>query len=141
MKKICILISVIVFVLGCDSGSINNHNPNIPDYPVNVQLNLNFYPVLQIPGNYTVDYSANSGARGIVIFNTGSGYNAFDLACPNQDFTICTQPMSIAQGAINATCGCDNTVYSLYTGQCAGQPYPMKQYRVQVSGGYLYVTN
>ena len=129
------------FLFSCDGGSLNNYNPNIPNYPVNLQLNLNFYPVLQLPGNSIVSYSANSGARGVVIFNTGSGFNAFDLACPNQNFNLCTQPMSVPSGAIDATCGCDNTVYSLYTGQCPGQQYPMKQYRVQVSGGYLYVTN
>jgi hypothetical protein len=28
------------------------------------------------------------GARGIIVFNTGSGYNAFDAACPNQAISV-----------------------------------------------------
>ena len=139
MKKIFVLLVFSFLIAGCNGGSVNNYNPNIPNYPVNLQLNLNFYTVLQLPGNYTVDYSANSGARGIVIFNTGSGYNAFDLACPNKSFNSCTSPMTIS--GIEAKCACDNTTYNLYSGQSTGQPYPMKQYRTEVSGGYLYVTN
>ena len=140
-KKIYILLLFMPFVFSCDGGSINNNNPNIPNYQVNLQINLSLpaYSNLQFPSNHIVDYSAASGARGIVVFNTGSGFNAFDLACPNQPFSSCTSPMTIT--GIEAKCTCDNTTYNLFSGQSPGQPYPMKQYRVQVSGGYLYVTN
>jgi hypothetical protein len=42
-------------------------------------MSLPQYSNLQYPSNHVVDYS--QGVRGIVIFNTGSGFNAFDLAC------------------------------------------------------------
>jgi nitrite reductase/ring-hydroxylating ferredoxin subunit len=140
-KKIYILLMFLPFVFSCDGGSINNNNPNIPNYQVNLQINLSLpaYNNLRFPSNHIVDYSAASGARGIVVFNTGSGYNAFDLACPNQPFSSCTSPMTIT--GIEAKCTCDNTTYNLFSGQSPGQPYPMKQYRVEVSGDYLYVTN
>lgn len=139
-KKVYILL-FLPFVFSCDGGSVNNNNPNIPNYQVNLQINLSLpaYSNLQFASNHIVDYSAGSGARGIVVFNTGSGFNAFDLACPNQPFTSCTSPMTIT--GIEAKCTCDNTTYNLFSGQSPGQPYPMKQYRVEVSGGYLYVTN
>ena len=139
MSKIFILMLVLPFAFGCDTGHINNNNPNIPNYSVNLQINLSLpgYSNLQFPSNYIVDYS--QGARGIVVFNAGSNYVAFDLACPNQPYNTCTTPMTI--NGINATCGCDNSVYNLYSGQSPGQQYPMKQYRVDVNGGYLYVTN
>jgi nitrite reductase/ring-hydroxylating ferredoxin subunit len=141
MKKIFFLLLIIPFAFGCDGGSVNNNNPNIPNYPVNLQINLNLpaYSNLQFPSNRIVDYS--QGARGIVVFNTGSGYVAYDLACPNIAFTLCTEPMSVPVGNINATCGCDNTVYSLFTGQSPGQPYPMKQYRVDINGSTLVIYN
>ena len=140
-KKKYILLLFMPFLFSCDSGSINNNNPNIPNYQVNLQINLSLpaYSNLQFPSNHIVDYSAASGARGIVVFNTGSGFNAFDLACPNQPFSSCTSPMTIT--GIEAKCTCDNTTYNLFSGQSPGQPYPMKQYRAEVSGGYLYVTN
>lgn len=139
MKKILVLFLFISFVYSCDSGSVNNNNPNIPNLPVNLSLNLSLpqYSNLQFPSNFIRDFS--QGARGIVVFNTGSGFNAFDLACPNQVFSICTTPMSIT--GINAICDCDDTTYSLFTGQSAGQQYPMKAYRVELVGNNLIITN
>ncbi len=139
MKKIFVLILILPFVFGCDGGSINNNNPNIPNYPVNLQINMNLpgYTNLQFPSNHIVDYS--QGARGIVVFNTGSGYAAFDLACPNQPFADCPSAMNIS--GIEAICECDDTVYNLFTGQSPGQRYPLKQYRVNISGSTLVITN
>ena len=143
MKKILILLAFFPFIFGCDAGAINYNNPNIPNYPVNLQINMGLpqYNNLQFAGNYIKDYS--QGVRGIVVFNTGSGYNAFDLACPNQAFNICTSPLSIASGAVEAKCACDVTEspYSLYTGQSLGQQYPLKPYRVEINGANLVITN
>lgn len=139
MKKIFILLLFLPLLFGCDGGTVNNNNPNIPNYPVNLIINMNLpaYSNLQFPSNHIVDYS--QGARGIVVFNTGSGFNAFDLACPNQSFSTCSSPMTIS--GIQATCSCDNTVYNLFSGQSPSQQYPMKQYRVDISGNSLVINN
>ncbi|MFN3752486.1 hypothetical protein [Flavobacterium sp.] len=139
MKKIIALLLMLPFAFGCDGGSINNRNPNIPNYTVYLEINMNLpgYSSLLFPSNHIVNYS--QGARGVVIFNTGSGYVAFDLACPNQDFASCTSAMTIS--GIEATCDCDDTVYNLFSGQSPGQQYPMKQYRVDINGSTLIVTN
>lgn len=140
-KKILVLLAIFPFIFGCDPGTVNYNNPNIPNYPVNLSVNINLpqYNNLQFPGNYVVNYS--QGARGIVIFNTGSGYNAFDLACPNQAFTSCSSAMSI--NGIEARCNCDDTEspYSLYSGQSPGQQYTMKPYRVEINGANLVIYN
>ncbi len=140
MKKIFALFFVLPILLSCDTGRINNNSPNVPNYTVNWQINLNLpaYSNLQFAGNHIVDGSY--GARGIVVFNTGNEvYTAWDLTCPNQLFSSCSSPMSII-GA-EAKCACDNSTYSLFTGLGNGQQYPMKQYRTELSGGYLYITN
>ena len=69
MKKIFVLFVVISFIFACDGGTINNNNPNIPNYPVNLSLNLNLpqYSNLQFSSNHIVNYT--QGARGIVVFN------------------------------------------------------------------------
>ncbi|HRG18767.1 MAG TPA: hypothetical protein PLP39_06725 [Flavobacterium lutivivi] len=137
MKKIFPII-VLLLLLSCDGGSFNNNNPYLPNYPVELQINMSLpqYSNLQYPSNHVVDYS--QGVRGIVIFNTGSGFNAFDLACPNQALSSCST-MSI--DGINATCDCDSAEYSLFSGQSPGKQYRMKQYRVQINGSTLLIYN
>jgi nitrite reductase/ring-hydroxylating ferredoxin subunit len=139
MKKVLILLAIFPFLFGCDSGKINYNNPNIPNYPVNLSLNLSVPPNsnLQFPSNSVVNYS--QGARGIVIFNAGNSYVAYDLACPNQPYSSCTSPMTIT--GIEAKCSCDNTVYNLFSGQSPGQPYAMKPYHVEIVGGNIIVYN
>lgn len=137
MKKYFVLLILLSLITSCDTGTLNNKNPYLPNYQVNIQINLSLpqYSNLQFASNHVL---VNGGVSGIVIFNTGSGYVAFDLACPNQDLSSCST-MTIS--GINAVCACDNAQYSLFTGQSAGKQYPLKQYRTETGGGYLYVTN
>ncbi|MNG24945.1 hypothetical protein D3C84_1097260 [compost metagenome] len=112
----------------------------MPNYSFSVDLNLN------LPTYSSLKYASNSiyysgvGVSGIIVFNTGSGYNAFDAACPNQEVTSCST-MTIK--GINALCACDNKEYNLFTGQATtAATYPMKQYRVQVvSENQIRVSN
>jgi nitrite reductase/ring-hydroxylating ferredoxin subunit len=67
-------------------------NMNLPSYS-----NLKFCRAMR--------YVPNIGARGVIVFNTGSGYNAFDAACPNQAISTCS---TMTINGINAVCGCDN---------------------------------
>mgnify|MGYP006159986731 CR=1 FL=1 len=137
MKKYLLFVFVLL-LMGCDKENFSNNNPYLPNYPVDLFINLSLpqYSNLNFPGNYVVDYS--QGIRGIVIYNTGSGYTAFDIACPNQDLTSCST-MTIA--GTNAVCPCDDAEYSLFTGIAGGKDYPMKPYRVLVNGSSLNVRN
>ncbi|SHN77970.1 Ferredoxin subunit of nitrite reductase or a ring-hydroxylating dioxygenase [Flavobacterium fryxellicola] len=98
---------------------------------------------MKLPSYSNLKFVSNSviipglGIRGVIVFNTGSGYNAFDAACPNQVLSPCST-MTIK--GIKAVCTCDNEEYNLFTGQGTLQ-YPMKQYRVQVNGDVLRVYN
>ena len=86
------------------------------------------YSNLQFPSNAVYINNGSAGVRGIFVFNTGSGYVAFDAACPNQALSSCS---TMTLSGINAICGCDSASYSLFTGQAAGMQYSMKQYRVE----------
>ncbi|MEO5778054.1 MAG: hypothetical protein ABIQ27_14225 [Flavobacterium sp.] len=130
------------FLFSCDGGNINYNNPNLPNYPVNLSINMSLpqYSNLQFPSNHIVDYT--QGIAGIVVFNTGSSYQAYDLACPNQLFgSACSSAMTI--NGIEAKCNCNlsEATYSLFSGQSQGQPYQMKPYQVQISGGNLIIYN
>lgn len=141
MKKYFILLIAFSILFGCSTNSTNNNNPYIPNYAVNLDINMNLpqYSDLKFVSNAV--YIPNQGARGIIVFNTsGTTYNAFDAACPNQALSSCST-MTIKKGSIMALCTCDNAEYSLFTGQSAGKQYPLKQYRVEVNGNLLKVYN
>jgi len=135
-KSVWLSVLFLVFLSCSDNGPINT-NPFIPNYTFTVDINMNLplYSNLQYPSNAI--YYAGKGVKGLIIFNTGSGYNAFDAACPNQTPSTCS-PMTI--DGIDAVCSCDNKTYSLFSGQGSLQ-YPMKQYRVDVNGNVLRIYN
>lgn len=116
--------------MGCDRENFNNNNPFLPNYSFayNINMNLPQYSSLQFPSNAVYINSGNTGVRGVFVFNTGSGYVAFDAACPNQALSNCS---TMTLNGINVICPCDNVSYSLFTGQAQGMQYPMKQYRVE----------
>jgi nitrite reductase/ring-hydroxylating ferredoxin subunit len=141
MKKFIVLLLTFPIVLSCSDSNFNNNNPYLPNYSFAVDININFYDNLRYSGNAI--YTAEAGIRGLIIFNTGSGYIAFDAACPNQSLSSCS---TMTLKGINAVCSCDNAEYSLFSGQCIGtncdgKQYPMKQYRVEVSGSTIRVYN
>lgn len=41
MKKIIALFFLIGLISGCDSGNVNYKNPYLPNYPVDLVINLN----------------------------------------------------------------------------------------------------
>ncbi|TDP03628.1 Rieske (2Fe-2S) protein [Flavobacterium sp. 245] len=137
MKKIWLLIVFVCALSACSDSERSNNNPYIPNYSVNlsVDMNLPAYSNLKFVSNGVI--VPNFGAKGIIIFNAGSGYNAFDAACPNQELTSCT---AMTIDGINAVCSCDKAQYSLFTG-LGGKEYPLKQYRVEVIGSVIHVYN
>jgi hypothetical protein len=68
---------------GCSNSGFNN-NPYLPNYTFTIDINMNLpaYSNLQYPSNAI--YYAGQGIRGVYVFNTGSGYNAFEAACPTK---------------------------------------------------------
>ena len=141
MKKIFLLIAI-AFFLSCDKdNNVNDNNPYLPNYPFNIQLNLALpeYNSLNFVSNPVYVNVAGAGIRGLIVMKTGEGmYVAFDRACPNQNLSSCS---TMIINGINAICPCDDKEYSLFTGQSAGMQYPMKQYRAQLNGNYVVVTN
>lgn len=137
MKKSIVLLLIITAFWSCSNSGFNNKNPYLPNYTFAVELNMNLpaYSNLQYPSNAI--YYSSVGAKGIYVFNTGSGYNAFDAACPNQAISSCS---TMTLKGINVVCPCDDKEYSLFTGQGKLQ-YPLKQYRVEVNGNVLRVYN
>ncbi len=140
MKKILSSILILTFLFGCSKDKFNNNNPYLPNYAFSIDLNksLPSYSALNFTGNAVKAYPANGPSRGVIIFNTGSGYNAYDGACPNQDLSSCS---TLTISGSNANCPCGSENYNLFTGQSAGKQYPLKPYRVEVNGDLIRVYN
>ncbi len=133
MKKVFSIVLLLLISLSCTKDSVSNNNPYLPTYRFSSSvINLTFplYSSLQFPGN-AIEY--NEVGVGVLnkvfIINTGSGFFAFDAACPNQGVSSCSE-MSLV--GIKAECPCDGAQYSLYNGQALDKEYPMLQYRVEI---------
>lgn len=139
MKKIILVLFSTLFLSGCDNGGGNDNNPYIPNYTFTVDINVNLpsYSNLQFPSNAIYIPQGTAGARGVIVFNSGSGYLAYDAACPNQPISGCS---TMVISGINAICPCDDEQYSLFTGLSSLQ-YPMKRYRVEVNLPNIRVYN
>lgn len=139
--KPLVLISLIsVLISGCGKDRVNNNNPYLGNYSFSFQINMNLplYSNLQFPGNSVKVNEFGAGNRGIIVFNSGSGYYAFDGACPNQELSSCS---TLDVSGSNATCPCDDAVYSLFNGQAPGMQYPLKQYRAEQNGNVIIISN
>jgi nitrite reductase/ring-hydroxylating ferredoxin subunit len=149
MKKYFFVLISFFLLFGCDTNGPINNNPYLPIYPVNVQINMNLPSYSLLKSVVNAIYFPNEGVRGIFVFNTGSGYLAFDAACPNQALNSCStmnfkkldpvDPLKIDKTTV--VCACDGAEYSLFSGQSKGKQYPLKQYRVEVIGDVLRVYN
>jgi nitrite reductase/ring-hydroxylating ferredoxin subunit len=140
VTSIAVLSLFLLVTLSCSKDRVNNNNPYLANLSFSVQVNMNLplYSNLQFAGNSVKVNETNVGNRGIIVFNTGSGYVAFDGACPNQALSSCS---TLTLNSSTATCPCDDAIYSLYNGQAPGQQYPLKQYRTEVSGNTVIVSN
>ena len=138
MKKYFLILIAFPMLFGCSTNSIHNNNPYIPNYSFTIDINMNLPAYSKLLYVSNAVYISGQGVRGIIVFNSGSGYNAFDAACPNQALSTCST-MSI--NGIYAVCACDSAEYNLFSGQSAGKQYSLKQYRVEVNGNILRVYN
>ncbi|UYW00839.1 hypothetical protein K5I29_10035 [Flavobacterium agricola] len=140
MKNLLFLVVALVTLASCSKDdNIKNKNPYLPNYPINISLNLDL-PAnvdLQYVSNYKYVNTPGAGIKGIFVFNNGNGYIAFDAACPNMYPNEC-EPMKVE--GVKAVCACDDSSYSLFTG-LGDMQYSMKQYRTELVGSMLRIYN
>lgn len=147
MKRIkyCLLLSLLAFQFaGCD----DTYYSSVPDYYVNLQLNLtSTYPTFRNnPYKYLVfekriNVTDGVGYGGILVFCGVESYYAYDLSCPHEHKqTILVRPNDIGQ----AVCDSCKTVYDVSYG--FGNPVSgpskeaLKRYKANLSGDILYIT-
>jgi len=146
MKKILFITTMCLFIVACSkSDNGNNNNQFLPNVVFDtgglINTNLPQFNSLQFPGNHIL-LSNNYGLNGVVVYYSGSSYNAFELSDPNHALEGCS---ILTINGVIATCGClDAKQYDILTGQpqqgTTGQ-YGLKRYFVEVNGNIIRVYN
>ena len=140
MKKIFIII-ILLSMLSCNDDT-SDTNSFLPNRNVNLQLDLNLplYSDLQIMGEY-IELNENiGGIRGLIIYNTGTGFVAFDRACPHISLQECGV-MNVE--GIYMVCACDDKRFQIIDGapEDSNIPYPARAYIATLNGNILNVRN
>jgi nitrite reductase/ring-hydroxylating ferredoxin subunit len=150
--KITIFLIAVTFIttlLSCKKAK----NDVIPDVYVDFYIDLadpEFVNLTSI-GCDTVDARTNNwgtasagyDGNGIIIFNTGDTFYAFDRTCPH-DFAIDGSSIKVKADFTIAVCPKCGTTYSL---SASGTPasgvgqYPLKNYKTSFDGRFVRVWN
>lgn len=140
-KFFSLFIPLILFVCACESDTPRTRNPFVPNYPFafDIDLQLPMYNALLYPSNAILITVNSVGANGIIVFNAGGHYQAYEANCPNQYISACSR---LEIESIRAICPCDELEYSLFTGLPVSEgEYAMVPYRVEKTGNRLRVWN
>jgi len=135
-----ILVLSILFTT-CDNERSRERNPNVPLYRFTIEINMDLpqYNALLYPSNAVLINSVGAGTNGIIVFNAGGSYRAYEANCPNQTFITCSQ---LQINGVRAVCPCDELEYSLFTGLPVAQgDYAMIMYRIEQNGNIVRIWN
>ncbi len=133
-------ILAILFWMSSCSKNQTYQNEFLENVSFNIEINLD------LPEYNSLKYANNSvlvqniGIKGVIVFNTGNGYNAFEASDPNHYPSSCSQ---MQPNQFTCKCDCEDNQYSLHTGQIThgtGQ-YSLKAYHVSQSGNRLRIYN
>ncbi len=138
MKKLSFFL-IFTILLACNKEQVYQ-NPYLENVSFSIQVNMDLpeYALLKYANNSVL--IRNVGIKGVLVFNTGTSYTAFEASDPNHYPSDC----SIMQpNQFTCQCPCENNTYSLFTGQLtqgSGQ-YSLKPYRISRNGQILYISN
>lgn len=119
-------------------SSCNEIDSEIPDAWVGLELKLEQYNELTVPGNSV--YFPNQGFGGVIVYcETEGSYYAFDAACTNEINPSCR----VANDGAVGKCSCCESEYIFIGGTVLKGPAaaPLKQYNTSFSGNTIRVYN
>ena len=136
------LFPIIVCVIFSCQDNIVEQNPylnNLPSFEFELNLDLPLYNNLRFAGGtHTLSML---GLKGVHLYNLdGSQILAWEASCPNQRPSDCSN--TIVNG-IEAVCNCDDSIYSLITGQplSEGVEYGLVNYGISRTGNLVLIKN
>ena len=139
MKKIISIAFLLFLIFSCEKQP-KYSNPFLenPSFSIEVNMDLPEYQSLKYANNSVLVY--NVGIKGVLVFNTGSSYVAYEASDPNHFPSDCSQ---MQPNQFTCKCDCEENQYSLYTGQLTegtGE-YGLKPYHISQNGNRLRISN
>ncbi len=138
MKNILLTIILFITFVSCLDDNVDS-NRFLPNVSVNqtIDLNLPQYVNLHITGGYAY---AEGGIRGLIIYNTGTGYVAFDRACPHIELQACST-MEVDDSGLFMVCPCDDERFQIINGapENGNIRYSARAYTVTINGSILTI--
>lgn len=151
MRSSLILFLLLIF-FSCDTD-LTNRNPFLQEFNFRFDINTNLPLFSDLTNEGSAIYIGNeqAGTRGIFVIKTLAslnGFRAFEASCPNHVPNNCST-MTLDNSRNSVTCSCEGFNYTLFTGGLLNRPqedsetrfYNMLEYRVNVSGSVISVTN
>ncbi len=138
MKKLIILF-LIVLLSACHKKTAYQ-NPYLENVKFSIQINLDLpeYSALKFANNSVL--VRNAGIKGVLVFNSGNGFLAYEASDPNHYPSSCS---TMQPNQFTCSCSCEDNTYSLYTGQLTkgtGQ-YSLKPYHIAQNNQTLSISN
>ena len=140
MKKIIVLLVMFSLLNSACKKNTTYNNPYLEDVSFSIEINMDLpeYAPLKFANNSVLVH--NVGIKGVIVFNTGNSYNAFEASDPNHYPSACS---TMQPNQFTCKCDCENNTYSLHTGQLSSGEgkYSLKAYHVSQSGNKLRISN
>lgn len=135
-----LVVLMFLFTFSCSSDEGVVSCVPVGNVSRSINLNLPLYFNLNNPGGWIYLEGVNSGTRGLIVVNVGSGYKAYDRnaphICPTNKSTI------FVKDDLKMVCEEDGSEWIL----TSGQPTKIanrspRTYQVIVNGNQLLITN
>jgi len=125
---------ILAMLLGCQKDYYG-----IPEVVVNQVFSVNEYHQLEVSGGYAV--SAVGGIAGIIVYNTGSGYVAYDRCSTVNPEKRCA--VNVDDTGIILADPCSEAKFDIRNGMPSKAPAkrPLKPYQVRREGNIIRVIN
>ncbi len=137
--KYILLLTIIISFLSC-SKTQQDRNPYLKDVSFGREINLDLpqYSSLKFANNSVL--IRDIGIKGVIVFNTGSQFMAWEASDPNHYPSSCS---TMEPQQFTCSCPCEGNKYSLFDGQIINGEghYTLKPYHISPNGNILYIYN
>lgn len=140
MKSIIIALLSIFLLGSCSTEDLFEESPHLPYAPVNILINLDdpMYSFLKGYQQAAFIDDGFSGVLGVIVYNSGSGFRAYEAACPNHRIKDCS---TLQFDGNLLYCECENADFSMQSGNALQGRYHLREYSVTSYRNTLSIIN
>lgn len=140
MKNGFLAVLLLLLLNSCVVDDFWTEDHYLPYAPVDITINLNDprYSALKRYETAIFIDDGYSGVLGVILFNSGAGYKAYEAACPSHPVRDCS--LLQFDGTL-LYCLCDDEDFSMHNGRSRYGGRRLKEYPVQTYRNTLSIQN